>query len=63
MLVVLTACKSEGIGKIFKDLGIKHVICIKQDQEVLDKACLLFTKELYSCLYEGSTICDSSKSA
>jgi len=46
-LVFLSACHSEQIGKVFLQNGVPHVICIKQEDEVLDQAALDFTKSLY----------------
>ena len=42
-LVLLLACHSYGIGKVFSEAGVKHVICISESDEILDLACLLFS--------------------
>lgn len=41
-LVFLAACDSKFAGKIFLKKGVRHVICIEESQEVLDKAVLTF---------------------
>ena len=58
-LVFLAACHSERIGEVFVNSGVKHVICIKQQQEVLDEAALTFTKFFYKALMNRTTVCDA----
>ena len=33
-VVVVSACHSENIGKVFLNAGAKHVICILKDEEI-----------------------------
>ena len=49
-LVFLAACHSEMIGNAFLNAGVKHVVCIGQQDEVLDNAALLFTKFFYKAI-------------
>ena len=56
-LVVLQACHSEIVGRVFQKHCARHVICIDQDRAVLDDASIKFTKNLYKNLLSGETIC------
>lgn len=38
-LVFVASCHSETTGKIFKEAGAVHVICIRDNYEILDEAC------------------------
>ena len=46
-LVFVAACKSEFVGRIFQQAGARHVICVREGAEVLDKAVLIFAKCFY----------------
>jgi len=50
-LVVILSCHSQTIGEIFSKCGISHVICVDRNEPILDKACLIFTKALYTALF------------
>jgi hypothetical protein len=39
-LVVLSACKSERIGRVLRDAGIRFVIAVTGDRKIKDKACM-----------------------
>lgn len=58
-VVFVAACKSEFAGKIFQLAGAKHVICVKEGKEVLDKAALIFTKIFYKQIFKGTLICEA----
>jgi len=58
-LVFLAACDSEFAARIFIRKGARHVICIEDMKEVLDKAVLTFTDTFYRAVFEGNSICDS----
>ena len=64
-VAIVMSCHSQSIGEILRKSGIKHVICIKRDVEILDKACIIFTSEFYKHLIEDSykTVCDAFKYA
>lgn len=47
--VFIATCHSEFVGKIFKEAGAKHVICINESDEVMDDSIILFTE----CFYEA----------
>lgn len=62
-LVFVAACKSEFVGRIFQNAGVKHVICVREGAEVLDKAVLTFTRKFYKNMLGGTLICEAFKKA
>lgn len=60
-VVVLSACYSEAISKVFESAGYKCIISVHKDCKVLDEAAQKFAVTLYSSLLEGMTIEDSFK--
>lgn len=73
-LAVVLSCHSEKVGRILMNKSdqkgsnknkssIKHVICIKRDEEIADKACLIFVRTFYHYLLNGNwnSICKSFK--
>ena len=50
-VVFVSSCHSEFAGRVFLNAGAKHVIWIKQEEEILDKASLLFSKVFYETLF------------
>ena len=50
--MIVATCHSEFVGRIFLEAGAKHVICIKQSEEVEDVAVLTFTDTFYAMLFE-----------
>ena len=50
--VVVATCHSEFVGRIFQQAGAKHVICIKNSEEVEDDAVITFTDQFYGMLFE-----------
>ena len=51
-VIVLAACTSEYIGKIFLKYGLaRHVICIKEDEFLDDEAAKFFAKTFYSSIF------------
>jgi hypothetical protein len=58
-LVFVAACKSEFVGRIFQRAGAKHVICVKEGAEVLDKAALIFARTFYKLIFKGILICEA----
>ena len=51
------------MGELFVKHGVKHVICVKQQQEVLDQAALLFTKFFYTDIFNEKTVCEAFQAA
>ena len=57
MLVFVAACKSDKIGDMFISLGVEHVICSKKDSSLVDSTTVKFTRELYSQIFSGESVC------
>lgn len=55
LIVFISACHSEKIGKVFKKYGAPVVIAINKDSKVKDLACLEFSQGFYHCLLSGGT--------
>ena len=58
-LVFVSTCFGGGFGKLFEEFGVKNVIYIDQNTEVIDDISIFFTKIFYKYLCEGHTIKDS----
>ena len=58
-LVIVSTCYSEDFGLLFHEFGVKNVIYIKQNTEVIDNISIFFTKIFYKYLFEGKTIKES----
>ena len=48
--VYIATCHSEFVGRIFLEAGAKHVICIDQQEEVMDEAIISFTDTFYDMI-------------
>lgn len=58
--VFVASCHSQFAGQIFLNAGAKHVICIRQESQVLDEAVITFSKAFYHSVFsQNMTICDS----
>ena len=51
-VVYVAACDSEDVGRIFKNNGAKHVICVEKGRQVLDKATIYFTNIFYYRIFK-----------
>lgn len=40
----VASCHSKLVGEVFLNAGALHVICVKREERILDKACQIFTK-------------------
>ena len=40
----VASCHSKLVGEVFLNAGALHVICVKREETILDKACQIFTK-------------------
>lgn len=40
----VASCHSKLVGEVFLNAGASHVICVKREERILDKACQIFTK-------------------
>ena len=49
----ISSCHSEGIGKVFFENGVKHVICIRQDEQVSDEVANIFANQFYELLFKN----------
>ena len=60
----MASCHSEEVGKVFKEAGIPHVICINKNNTVLDQAAIEFSKVFYDQVFSPyMNICDAYKFA
>ena len=50
-VVFVSSCHSEFAGKVFLNAGAKHVIWIRGEEQISDKASLLFSKVFYETLF------------
>ena len=56
----VASCHSEQVGRIFLEAGIPHVICIDQNQTILDKAAIEFSKFFYDEVFDTyRNVCDA----
>ncbi|ETO12905.1 hypothetical protein RFI_24470, partial [Reticulomyxa filosa] len=55
-LVFVSACHSFATGHAFVQAGAKHVVCVTQNDRVLDKAAKQFTYQFYFNLVAGKTV-------
>jgi hypothetical protein len=59
-VVFISSCTSEFAGKIFFNAGVRHVICIREGSEIMDKASIMFSKVFYQTFFSKSySACDS----
>ena len=46
------------IGLIFRKAGAKHVICVRENEPIMDEAILYFSENFYKILFKNNkTIC------
>ena len=63
-VVFVSSWHSEFAGKVFLNAGAKHVICIRGEEQISDKASLLFSKVFYETLFcKKFNVCDSFMTA
>lgn len=43
----VASCHSKLVGEVFLNAGALHVICVKREERILDKACQIFTKGFF----------------
>lgn len=62
--VVIATCHSEFVGRIFLEAGAKHVVCIQNNSEVMDKSAITFSENFYDSVFTASLdICSSFHNA
>ena len=49
--VFVASCYSEFAGKVFLKAGVRHVICVKQGNEIGDEAVINFSKSFYRAVF------------
>lgn len=47
----VASCHSKLVGEVFLNAGALHVICVKREERILDKACQIFTKGIFFCKF------------
>ena len=58
--VFISTCHSEFAGEIFHNAGVEHVICVRDDAEILDEAAITFAKSFYRLIFmQKYTICQA----
>jgi len=55
-LAVVSACHSGRIGEMLVEAGIRHVVAIKCDVPVLDKAAVAFIGQFFRSLFQGDSV-------
>ncbi|KAL1528637.1 hypothetical protein AB1Y20_009975, partial [Prymnesium parvum] len=55
-LAVISACHSVGGGQAFVDAGVPHVIAVRREAQLQDKAACVFAGALYHALFKGRTV-------
>lgn len=54
--VFVSACYSRKAGEAFAAAGVKHVVCVSVDAQLLDTAATIFTRAFYLALVVGETV-------
>jgi hypothetical protein len=49
--VFLASCHSEFAGFLFHFAGVEHVICVKQHEEIYDKAAIAMARNFYNFVF------------
>ena len=58
--VFVSSCHSALVGKVFKEAGANHVVCIQKKDQILDEAALKFAKAFYFALFNGvNSVCQA----
>ena len=55
-LVFVSACYSQDAGEAFLDAGVKHVVAVRWNEPINDKAAAIFSTMFYAKLMAGDTI-------
>jgi len=55
-LVIVSACYSEYTGNAFVEAGVPHVVCVRVNDRILDKAAQAFTRAFYLSLTVGDSV-------
>mmetsp|Transcript_27924 Transcript_27924/g.67670 ORF Transcript_27924/g.67670 Transcript_27924/m.67670 type:complete len:1925 (+) Transcript_27924:271-6045(+) len=63
MLVFISACHSEWVGRQLVDQQVRHVVCCDVDERLLDTAAHEFTRTFYRALACGGTLLNAFRAA
>lgn len=63
LLVFVSACYSEPIGKIFKQAGVPIVVAVNKDYPISDMIARVFAKQFYGQLARGMEPREAFRSA
>lgn len=55
-LVVLAACNSLGLGRVFRSAGVPFVVCVRREEKVLDNSSITFSRSFYHALLSGEPV-------
>lgn len=55
-IAFLNACHSLTIGVNFVAAGVRHVVCVRDDDEVRDESCRLFAHDFFRALHAGRSV-------
>ena len=58
-LVIVSTCYGQSLSDVFIKYGVKNVIFIEENVEIIDRISVIFTKFFYFFLLEGNSIKDS----
>ena len=54
--VFVSACHSDQGGEAFVAAGVPHVVCVRREAQLQDKAACAFADALYFALFKGKTV-------
>ena len=55
----VSACHSVGGGQAFVDAGVPHVVAVRRDAQLQDKAACVFAGALYHALFRGRSVANA----
>ena len=62
-LVFIASCHSLRIGEVFIATGVRHVVCVKREAKVMDRASILFARAFYHSLLTGHSVTEAFTAA
>ncbi|KAH9112734.1 hypothetical protein AeMF1_012986 [Aphanomyces euteiches] len=55
-LVFVSSCHSRQVGEVFLRAGVQHVVCVKQNEKILDETSIIFAHAFYHALLHGKPV-------
>ncbi|RHY62501.1 hypothetical protein DYB30_001032 [Aphanomyces astaci] len=55
-LVFVSSCHSRQVGEVFLRAGVQHVVCVKQNEKILDEVSIMFAQAFYHAILHGRTV-------